>query len=151
MASIQFPSILKAFGNNTGILVPEEQLKILTASKRPTVLVLVNGYRFESVVASMDGHFVISFSKAHRQASGLVPNQVIEVTLTLLETPRTMELPIDLKSRFEKEGVFQAFSSSSFSYQKECIRSIESSKKEETREARIQKWILELKTKSMKS
>jgi uncharacterized protein YdeI (YjbR/CyaY-like superfamily) len=62
-----------------------------------------------------------------------------------------MELPIDLKSRFEKEGVFQAFSSSSFSYQKECVRSIESSKKEETREARIQKWILELKTKKMKS
>jgi hypothetical protein len=151
MASIQFPSILKAFGNNTGILVPEEQLKILTASKRPTVRVLVNGYRFESVVASMDRHFVISFSKAHRQASGLVPNQVIEVTLTLLETPRTIELPLDIKSRFEKEGVFDAFEASSFSYKKECILSIESSKKEDTRETRIQKWIIDLKTKQIKS
>ena len=149
MKSITFQSILKSFGNNTGILVPQDQLLKLSTSKRPTVQVKVEGYHFDSVVASMDGHFVISFSKAHREASGLVPNQALEVTLTLLETPRTMELPLDIKSRFEKEGVFDAFEASSFSYKKECIRSIESSKKEDTREARIQKWMLELKTKSM--
>lgn len=98
---VTFQTFLKAFGNNTGIVVPPEQLALLSSSKRPTVTVDANGYRFESVVASMKGEYLISFSKAHREASGFTPGQALTVSLSLLETPRTVTLPKYLETLLE--------------------------------------------------
>ena len=145
--TITFNTYLKPFGNNTGIVVPLEHLQRLSTSKRPTVKVNANGYLFESVVASMNGEYLISFSKAHREASGFIANQPLTVTLTLVDTPRTIELPKDLEVIFNNHHVLHEFLQQSYSYQKEVIRSIESAKKEETKQTRILKWINELNKK----
>ncbi len=50
-----FKTIIKAFGNNTGIVVPEENLLELNAGKKPPVKVNVNGYEYQSSIASMSG------------------------------------------------------------------------------------------------
>ena len=147
--SITFNTYLKPFGNNTGIVVPLDQLQRLSTSKRPTVSVNANGYLFESVVASMNGEYLISFSKAHREASGFIANQPLTVTLTLLDTPRTIELPKDLEAIFREHPVLHVFLQQSYSYQKEVILSVESAKKEETKQTRILKWIDELNKKPL--
>jgi len=94
----------------------------------------------------MNGEYLISFSKAHREASGFIANQPLTVTLTLVDTPRTIELPKDLETIFNNHHVLNGFLQQSYSYQKEVIRSIESAKKEETKQARILKWIDTLKS-----
>ena len=58
-------------GNNTGIEVPADVVEALGAGKRPPVVVSVNGFSYRSTVAPMGGKFLIPFSAARRQDSGI--------------------------------------------------------------------------------
>lgn len=134
-------------GNNTGIPVPAEVLEKLGAGKRPAVKVTVNGYSYRSTVAGMGGQSLIPFSSAHRQASGLVGGQKVEVTLELDTAPRTVELPKDLAAALKKAGVQAAYEASAPSMKKEYVRQVESAKAEDTRQRRIAKIVETLKAK----
>lgn len=59
-------------GNNTGIEVPPDVLAGLGSSKRPKVRVTLNNdYVFETTIASRAGKYLIAFSKARREETGL--------------------------------------------------------------------------------
>ena len=72
-------TILSAFGNNTGIVVPDEAIAALDAGKRPPVDVDVNGYTFRNTVGSMKGQSLISVSAAIRKQTGLAAGDPITV------------------------------------------------------------------------
>ena len=42
-----FKTYIKGFGNNTGIVVPEENLNELNGGKKPAVKVTVNSYTYQ--------------------------------------------------------------------------------------------------------
>ena len=69
--SVEFETILTAFGNNTGVVVAREMVEKLGAGQRPAVMVDVNGHQFRSTVGVMGGKHIISVSAAVRAATGL--------------------------------------------------------------------------------
>ena len=73
-------------GNNTGIEVPVEVLDKLGTSRRPKVRITLNGsYSFESTVASRGGKYLIAFSKARRDETGLGAGDAIDVDIENVE------------------------------------------------------------------
>lgn len=73
-------------GDNAGIEVPPKNLQALGNSKKPKVQVTLNAsYEYTTTVASRGGRFLLTFSKAHRQQSGLNPGDAVDVQLTLAE------------------------------------------------------------------
>lgn len=139
-----FKTFIKSFGNNTGIVVPLENLESLQAGKKPGVKVIIGEYEYQSSVASMDGLFLIPLSKDHREKSGLKGGDEIEVTLILEGTNRVVELPDALKQIFIERNVLEVFEKQSYSNRKEMVRQIVESKKEETRIKRINQIIEQL-------
>ena len=137
--SVHYTTTVKQFGNNTGIPVPEEALGALGGGKRPLVKITVNDYSYRSAVGSIDGRPIISFSSAHRKASGIQGGDEVSVTLTIDTEPRTVEVPEDLQSALEAAGLLEAFQQSAPSQRKEFVRQVVSAKKQETRDRRIAK------------
>ncbi|HET6784473.1 MAG TPA: YdeI/OmpD-associated family protein [Erysipelotrichaceae bacterium] len=139
-----FKTVIKAFGNNTGIVVPLENLESLQAGKKPGVKVIIGDYEYQSTVATMNGLFLIPLSKEHREKSGLKGDDEIEVTLVLEGANRVVELPDALKQIFIERNVLEVFENQSYSNRKEMVRQIVESKKEETRIKRINQIIEQL-------
>jgi hypothetical protein len=129
----------------TGIEVPAANIAALGTSKKPAVQVNVNGYAYRSTVAVMGGKFMIAFSSAHREASGIRAGDQIEVTLALDTEPRTVELPEDLAAALAgAKGARAAFDAAAPSKRKEYVRQVVEAKAQETRERRIAKIVSDL-------
>src|SRR5262245_56757236 len=88
-------------GNNTGIEVPADVVEALGAGKRPAVVVNVNGFEYRSTVAPMGGKFLIPFSAARRQESGIKGGDALDVELAVDTAPRTVEVPDDLRTALD--------------------------------------------------
>lgn len=134
-----FRTVILGFGNNTGIEVPEANLRELGAGKRPPVLVTVAGYDYRSTVGAMNGRSLISLSKAHREAAGLAAGDTVDVALVLDEGPREVEVPPSLTVALDREGFAEQFAALSYSRRKELARQVAEAKTESTRERRIGK------------
>ena len=141
----QFKTIIKAFGNNTGIVVPENNLIELNGGKKPPVKVQVNGYEYQSTIASMSGYFLIPLSKEHRTKSGLNGNDEVDVILELESKNRDVEIPDEFVKLLELNHLLEVFNGLSYSTRKEFVRIILDAKKEETRIKRLNQVIEQLK------
>jgi uncharacterized protein YdeI (YjbR/CyaY-like superfamily) len=139
-----FTTNIKAVGNNTGIEVPAKNIAELGESKKPAVKVNVAGYSYPSTVAVMGGKYMVSLSKAHREAAGLKAGDKVEVTLELDTVPRTVELPDDLAKALSNIGARQTFDALAPSKRKEFVRQVEEAKTQETRGHRIEKIVASL-------
>jgi hypothetical protein len=124
-------------GRNTGIPVPSEVLDRLGGGKRPPVIVEVNGYRYAGTVGSMDGQALISFSSAHRAASGIGGGDDLDVALSLDQGPRDVAVPADLAAALQESGLTDAFAGLAPSHRKAHVTAVESAKGEDTRQRRI--------------
>src|ERR1700710_1915867 len=87
---VKFSTTMFQDGNNTGVEVPADVVAALGAGKRPAVVVNVNGYEYRSTVAPMGGRFLLPFSAARRQESGIKGGDAIDVELSLDKAPRTV-------------------------------------------------------------
>ncbi len=135
---VTYTTIVKADGNNTGLEVPPEVIVQLGTSKKPAVVVTVAGYTYRNTVAVMGGVFMISLSKANREAAGVKAGDEVEVTLELDTEPRTVDVPDDLAEALAaKPGARAAFDGLAYSMRKEYVRQVESAKAQETRNRRI--------------
>ncbi|HLY25434.1 MAG TPA: YdeI/OmpD-associated family protein [Aggregatilineales bacterium] len=133
-----FTTTIKIDGNNTGIEVPPEVIAALGSSKKPPVVISVAGYTYRNTVAVMDGRYMVSLSKANREAAGVRGGQTVEVTIELDEAPRSVEVPEDLAAALDaKAGAKAAFDVLAFSKRKEFVRQVEDAKSPETRARRI--------------
>lgn len=141
----QFKSTIKVFGNNTGIVVPEVNLIELNGGKKPPVKVIVNGYEYQSTLATMSGYFLIPLSKEHRTKSGLKGDDVVDVILELESKNRDVEIPDSLAQLLNENQLFEVFQGQSYSARKEMVRIILEAKKEETRIKRLNQVIEQLK------
>ena len=125
-------------GNNTGIEVPADVVEALGAGKRPPVVVNVNGFEYRSTVAPMGGKYLVPFSAARRQESGINGGDAIDVELTLDTAPRTVEVPDDLRAALDASPtVAAAWEKLSTSNRKAQVESVLGAKAAETRARRI--------------
>ena len=142
--SATYDTVILGLGNNTGIEVPDEVIAQLGSGKRPPVRITVQGYRYQSTVAVMNGQSLISLSKAHREAAGLAAGDPVTVTLELDDAPRTVDVPTELAAALQAAGLTEKFAGLSFTRRKEYARSVAEAKAEATRDRRIAKVIDEL-------
>jgi hypothetical protein len=140
-----FYTVIRIFGNNTGIEVPPSVLAELGAGKRPAVRVSVEGYEYSSTVGAMAGLSLISLSKAHRSASGLSGGQAVRVILTLIDTPRSVEVPPELSAALEAAGLAESFDELAYSRRKEFARQVDEAKAAATKERRVAKIVADLR------
>ena len=124
--------------NATGLPVPAEAVAALGAGKKPRVKVTLNGYTYRTTVAVLGGVFMLSLSAENREAAGVRPGEVVEVTLELNTEPLTVAVPDDLAAALANApGARAAFEALAYSARKEYVRQVESAKAQETRERRI--------------
>jgi hypothetical protein len=124
----------------TAIPVPFDAKEVFGKARAP-VVVKVGKHEFRSTVCIMGGERFIPLRKSNREAAGVEGGQKVRITLTLDEAPRTVEAPKDLARALKKAGLIAAWKALSFTHQREHFEAIESAKKPETRERRIQKCI----------
>jgi len=136
--------ILKTGKTTTGIEVPPEVVEALGSGKQPLVKVRVNDYAYRSSIGTMDGKSMVSFSSAHRKASGLQGGDTVTVTLEVDLEPRAVEIPEDLKAALVNARALEAFEKSAPSMKKEYVRQVETAKAQETRARRIAKIVAKL-------
>lgn len=132
-------TVVQAEGKNaTGLRVPSETIAALGNTKRPKVVVSLNGYSYRSTVAAYGDVFMLPLSAEHREAAGVATGEAVEVTLELDQAPRTVDVPHDLAAALaEKPGATAAFDALSYTARKEHVRQVESAKAQETRDRRI--------------
>jgi hypothetical protein len=134
---VRFDTVLRQFGNNTGIEVPPSVIDALGGGKRPPVSVTVGDFSFTSTVGVMKGLFLVPFSAERRAQSGLNGGDAITVDIHLDDAPREAVLPDDLAAALGEAGATEAFARLSPSAQRAHVAQVEGAKAPETRARRI--------------
>jgi hypothetical protein len=136
--AVRFSTTMFQDGNNTGIEVPAEMVEALGGGKRAAVVVTVNGFEYRSTVASMGGRFLLPFSAARREESGISGGDAIDVELTLDTAPRVVEVPDDLQAALDASpAAAAAWEKLSYSNRKGHVDGVLSARAAETRARRI--------------
>jgi bacteriocin resistance YdeI/OmpD-like protein/uncharacterized protein DUF1905 len=133
-------------GNAAGIEVPREVVEGLGGSKRPAVVVTLNGYTYRNTIAPMGGGWWVGVSQAHREASGLRPGEEVEVTLDLDTAPREIEVPPELAAALEADPEAKAFFDGlSYSNKSVFTLNVAGTKNPETKARRVDQAIAKMR------
>ena len=128
-------------GGEVGRIVLPFDARAAWGRARPPVTVAVNGHRFRSTVAVMNGEQFVPFRRSARDAAGVTDGEPFEVTLTLDTAPRTVDPPADLRAALAAAGAWDRWERLSFTHQREHVEAIEEAKRPETRARRIAKCV----------
>jgi hypothetical protein len=125
-----------------GIEVPEAIVTALGGSRRPAVVVTLDGYTYRSTVAPMGGGWWLGVNSEHREASGLRAGDVVQVTLELDTAPRELEVPPELATALDADPVARAFFEGlSYSNRRVFTLSVEGTSNPATKARRVEKAI----------
>ena len=115
--------------------------------KRVKIRATIDGEAYRGSLAWMGGRGpILGVLKEIREKIGKEPGDKVKVVFWEDTEPRTVEIPVDLKSEFRRHaGTAAAFEGLPYTLRKEFARSIEAAKRETTRRARIAKVIEKLK------
>ncbi|MFE3988422.1 YdeI/OmpD-associated family protein [Nocardia tengchongensis] len=129
-----------------GLEVPPEVVAALGEGARPPVTITINGHTWQSRVALMRGRYLLGLSHANRQAAGVEIGEEIEVEVELDTRPRVVVEPPDFARALDDEPAARAaYDNLSHSRKREHVHAIESAKKPDTRQRRIEKAVATLR------
>ena len=145
---MKFRTVLEQTGKNTtGIHIPDEIVAELGTSKRPPVVVTINGHTYRNTIARMGGRFLLSVSSENRAKAGVAGGDEIEVSLELDTEPRVVTVPDDFTAALNSDkAAREAFDKLAYSHQLRWVLSVEDAKTPETRQRRIVKAVETLKS-----
>ncbi|GAB4589365.1 YdeI/OmpD-associated family protein [Nocardia sp. IFM 10818] len=128
-----------------GLEVPPEVVAALGEGARPPVTITINGHSWKSRVALMRGRYLLGLSNANRQAAGVAIGDEVEVELELDTQPRVIVEPPDFARALDADPAARAaYDNLSYSRKREHVHAIESAKRPDTRQRRIEKAIAAL-------
>jgi Bacteriocin-protection, YdeI or OmpD-Associated/Domain of unknown function (DUF1905) len=128
-----------------GLEVPRQVVEALGGGKRPRVIITINGHSWRSRVAIMRGRCLLGLSNANRHAAGVVTGQEVEVDLEFDPEPPRVIVPADFASALEANPLARAaYDRLPDGRKREHVRAIESAKKPDTRQRRIEKALMTL-------
>jgi len=128
-----------------GLEVPPHCVEALGGGARPAVNITVNGHSWRSRVAIMRGRHLIGLSNANRRAAQAAIGDEVEVELTLDSEPRIIVEPDDLATALDMAPAARAaYDALTPSRKRELVRSVDSAKRPETRQRRIEQAITAL-------
>jgi hypothetical protein len=144
---MNFRTVVELGGKTaTGMQVPDEVVADLGSSKRPAVVVTINGHSYRTTVASMGGRFLIPLSAENRAAAKVAAGDQVEVSIEPDAEPREVSVPADLADALaQDEDASRFFSALAHSHRKEWVRWVEEAKRPETRSSRISKTVESLR------
>ena len=123
---------------------PESAEECFGAKGNIPVKITVDGHSFEhTLLGSRNGHYLV-YNEFIRRAVGKVLGEVVHITLEKDDRPRVVVIPPYIEVMLEESGVLESFLEQPDYLKREQINKIELSKREETKENRIQKLIKEL-------
>jgi hypothetical protein len=124
----------------TGIQVPAEVVAHLGTSKRPAVLVTINGHTYRSTVAPMGGVSMLPISAENRVLAHVSAGDEVEVEIEPDTGPREVSVPPDFQEALDRDAEARRFFDGlSYSNKQRVVLSIEGAKTSETRLRRIAK------------
>jgi hypothetical protein len=121
----------------SAIDVPFDPKEVFGAA-RPPVRVSIKGYTYRTTIFTMKGCTFVPFRASHREAAGVEAGDRVRVTFELDDKPRTVTVPTDLGKALRGAGLLNAFKAMSYTHQREHVEAIQSAKKPETRQRRIE-------------
>jgi hypothetical protein len=135
-------TIQNAGGGGAYVEVPFD-VEETFGSKRPKVKAMIEGIPYRSTLMRMGTEcHILGILKDIREQIGKTFGDEVTVTLEPDTEPRVVEIPKDLMKELKKAKEAKAFFDKlSYTHQKEYVRWVEESKKEETRQSRIVKTI----------
>jgi hypothetical protein len=143
---MRFKTTLEQSGKTaTGFRVPADVVEALGKSKRPPVVVTINGYSYRNTVAVYGDTYMIGVAAEHRGPAGVKAGDEIEVDLELDTAPREVDVPEDLATALDAApDAKRFFESLSYSNRRRLVLGIEDAKTAETRQRRVDKTVAQL-------
>ena len=137
-----FKGVLKATprgGGGTLVVVPKAVASRMGLKGMPKVQAVIAGQPYRGSLMPMgDGTYCLGVLRSIQQAAGVKHGDTVTVELELDTAPRVVEPPEDLARAFARDKkAATAWDKLSFTNRKEIARSLEESKKPETRERRL--------------
>lgn len=150
MSSKTFKTTIFRDGSTCFIPVPFDPAPVFGRVRAP-VKVTLNGYTYQSTIASMGGAACIPLRKSNREAAGLEGGETLEVTLELDAEKREVALPADfVRALRATPPAFERWKELSYTHQREYVEAVEQAKKKETRERRIRESVEAIATRPPK-
>jgi len=143
---MRFRATLELAGKTaTGFRVPAEVVAALGTSKRPPVLVTINGHTYRNTVAVYDGVFMLGVSAENRAAAGVQAGDELDIDIELDTAPREVTVPPDFADALDADAdARRFFDGLSYSNKHRHVLAIEQAKTPETRQRRMDKAISDL-------
>jgi hypothetical protein len=149
VTAVSFSTIAQP--NPGGVLfleIPERVVTKLGAGKRVPLRVTLNGAKYRSTIAVYGGRYYLPARGEVREAAKLAPGGRARVSLEVDTAPRTVYVPADLARALAGAKFRFAFDRFSFSRRRELVEPVTSAKRTETREARVQRILNEVRAKA---
>ena len=126
-------------GGGTLVPIPKEVAARLGLKGMPKVKAVIAGTPYRGSLMPMgDGTYCLGVLKSIQEAAGVGQGDSINIELEVDTEPRTVAVPPDLAKALAKDKTAAAaWERSSYTNRKEIARSLEESKKPETRERRL--------------
>jgi hypothetical protein len=138
--TVKFRTTVEPAEPMRGLEIPERVVDALGGVKRPPVTITVNGHTWKSRVAIMRGRYLLGLSNANRRAAGIATGDEVEVGVQLDTEPRIVGEPEDFAQALDADPTARAaYDRLAYTHKREHVLAIESARKAETRERRIQK------------
>lgn len=136
---MKFHATLELAGKTaTGFEVPADVISALGASKKPPVVVTLNGFVYRTTVGVMGGRSLIPVSAQIRAGAGVAAGDELDVQIELDTEPRRVEVPADLAGALAADaGLQEAFGRLSYSQQRQHVLAVEGAKTDATRQRRV--------------
>lgn len=143
----KFSTRLKGYdikGTTTFVLVPEQVMAAFAPRRRVPVKATINRHAYRTTIMDMGEGPCFAVNKAVRDATGIIRDDRIEVTLELDTEERTVDVPADVAKALGKR-LRATFDSMPFTHRKEYVDWIQAAKQIETRVRRIVKVIAKVR------
>ena len=129
------------------VLIPAEIAKALGGNRQMRVVGTVNGVAYQSSTMPYGGRgLFMGVHKATCDAAGVDIGDILDVVVVPDERPRVLEIPPELEAAFRTEPELRdRFDGLSFTRRKEMALPIGEAKRPETRDARLEKALAELR------
>ncbi|HLE89294.1 MAG TPA: YdeI/OmpD-associated family protein [Candidatus Limnocylindria bacterium] len=129
------------------VLIPKPVADALGGLKQMRVVGTVNGVAYQSSTMPYGGRgLFMGVHRATREAAGVGFGEMVEVVVSRDERPRILVMPRELEAALTEEPALRLrFEALSFSRRRELAQPITDAKRPETRAARLEKALAQLR------
>ena len=129
------------------VLIPEEIAKDLGGNRQMRVVGTVNGVAYQGSTMPYGGRgLFMGVHKATCEAAGVRLGDILDIEVARDERPRVLDIPAELEAAFDAEPELRhRFEGLSFTRRKEMALPIGEAKRPETRAARLEKAVTQLR------